>query len=109
MLGLIDCLETSVIDYYHSLRNKPKERSSHLLGGGSPKSHLHVQYLYKYYTTVTCVKEAKRNTRYQVNENTVKKNQTFIGKQYVIYNALHVSAQNNHHHTLHKGNNKQRR
>jgi len=31
--------ETSVINYRYTLRNNPEERSSHLLRGGSLKSH----------------------------------------------------------------------
>jgi hypothetical protein len=37
-IGPIVCLETSVRNYYYSLRNNPEERSSHLLRGGSLKS-----------------------------------------------------------------------
>ena len=33
-----DCLETSVRNYRHKLRNNPEERSSHPLRGGSLKS-----------------------------------------------------------------------
>ena len=33
-VGPIVCPETSVINYHYSLRNNPKARSSHLLGGG---------------------------------------------------------------------------
>ena len=33
------CSETSVINYLYSLRNIPEERNSHLLRGGSLKSH----------------------------------------------------------------------
>jgi len=38
-MGLIGCPETSVRNYY-SMRNKPEERSSHLLRGGSLKSDM---------------------------------------------------------------------
>jgi len=36
--GPISCPETSVRNYHYSLRNNPKERSSHLRSGGSLKS-----------------------------------------------------------------------
>ena len=39
-MGLIGCPETSVINYRHSPRNNPEEHSSHLLRGGSLKSHV---------------------------------------------------------------------
>jgi hypothetical protein len=37
-MGLIGCPKTSVRNYHYSLRNKPGERSSHLLRGGRLKS-----------------------------------------------------------------------
>jgi hypothetical protein len=37
-MGPIDCPETSVRNYHHSLRNRPKERSSNLPREGSSKS-----------------------------------------------------------------------
>ena len=37
------CLETSVRNYHYTLRNSPKERSSHLSRSGSPKSLIHVK------------------------------------------------------------------
>jgi len=37
-MGPIGCSETSVRNYYCSLRNNPEEHSSHLLGGGSLRS-----------------------------------------------------------------------
>jgi hypothetical protein len=64
-VGPIYCPET--------LRNNPEERSSLLLRGGSLKSRLPIQYLDKYCIMVTRAKEAKKNARFQVNENTVKK------------------------------------
>jgi hypothetical protein len=39
-MGPIDCPETSVRNYHHSLRNDPEERSSRLLRGGRLKSHV---------------------------------------------------------------------
>jgi hypothetical protein len=39
-MGSISCHETSVRNYHYSLRNDPKERSSHLLRGGSLKSQI---------------------------------------------------------------------
>ena len=40
--------ETSVMDYHHTLRNSTKEGTSHLLGGGSLKSHnFHICYKFK--------------------------------------------------------------
>jgi hypothetical protein len=38
-MGPIGCLETSVRNYHYSLRNKPEERSPHLLRGGSLEPH----------------------------------------------------------------------
>jgi len=38
-MGPIGCLETSVRNCHHSLRNNSEDRSSHLLRGGSLKSH----------------------------------------------------------------------
>ena len=72
-MGPIGCPEKLVRDNHHSLRNTPEERSSHLLRGESLKSRSPLQYLYKHYITVTSAKEANRNARYQVNENTIKK------------------------------------
>jgi len=37
-MGPVCCSETSVRNYYYSLRNNPKERNSQLLRGGSLKS-----------------------------------------------------------------------
>jgi hypothetical protein len=39
-MGPIDCPKTSVAIYGYSLPNNPEERSSHLLRGGSIKSHI---------------------------------------------------------------------
>jgi hypothetical protein len=39
-IGPVGCPETSVSNYHYSLRNKPQERSSHLLRGGSLKSRI---------------------------------------------------------------------
>jgi hypothetical protein len=40
--------ETSVIDYHHTLRNSTKAGTSHLLSGGSLKSHnFHICYKFK--------------------------------------------------------------
>jgi hypothetical protein len=38
--GPIGCREMSVRNYHYTLRNNPEERRSHLLRGGSLKSHL---------------------------------------------------------------------
>jgi len=38
-MGPIGCPETSVRNYQYTLHNVPEERSSHLLRGGSLKSH----------------------------------------------------------------------
>ena len=38
--GRIGCSETSVTNSHYSLRNKPEERSSHLLRGGTLKSRI---------------------------------------------------------------------
>ena len=37
---LIDCPETSVINYHYLLHNNPEARSSQLLRGGSLQSHV---------------------------------------------------------------------
>jgi len=37
-MGQIGCPETSAINYHYSLRNKPEQRSSHLLRSGNLKS-----------------------------------------------------------------------
>jgi hypothetical protein len=39
-MGPIDCPETSVRNYYYSLRNNPEELSSHLLRDRSLKSRI---------------------------------------------------------------------
>ena len=39
-MGPIGCPETSVRNYHYTLRNKPAERSSHLLRGGSLKPRM---------------------------------------------------------------------
>jgi hypothetical protein len=38
-MGLTGCPETTVSNYHYSLRNNSEERSSHLHGSGSLKSH----------------------------------------------------------------------
>ena len=42
-MGPIDCSETSVRNYLYSLRNKPEERSSQLLRGGSLKLRILIE------------------------------------------------------------------
>jgi hypothetical protein len=37
-MGQIGCPETTVRNYHYSLRDKPEERNSHVLGGGGLKS-----------------------------------------------------------------------
>ena len=90
-----------VRDYHHSLRNDPEERSSHLFRGESLKSRLPLQYLYKYNIRVTSAKQAKRNTRYQFNEYTLKKTKLF-GKQYVGLTPLcvHTHAKRGKSHVI---------
>jgi len=39
-MGTIGCPETPVLNYQHRLLNTPEERRSHLLPGGSLKSHV---------------------------------------------------------------------
>jgi hypothetical protein len=39
-MGPIGCPETSVRNYYYTLRNRPEERSSHLFRGGSLKKRM---------------------------------------------------------------------
>jgi len=39
-MGSIGCPETSVRNYYSTLRNIPEQRKSHLHRGGSLKSHI---------------------------------------------------------------------
>ena len=46
---------------------------------------------------------------HQLTENTVTRNYKFILKQYLIYNALSVSTQNDNHQALHKNKNIKRR
>ena len=40
--GTDSCPETSVSNYYSSLRNSPEEHNSHLIGGGSLKSNIYL-------------------------------------------------------------------
>jgi hypothetical protein len=46
-VGHVDCPQTSVSNYHYSLRNNPKERSSHLLRGRSPKSRKDVAMTFR--------------------------------------------------------------
>jgi len=55
-MGPIGCPETSVINYYYSLRNNPEERIFHLLRGESVKSRiLPCLYLLLIYLTTPSV------------------------------------------------------
>jgi hypothetical protein len=38
-MGMMGCPETSVMNYHHTLRNSPEERSYHPIRGGSVKSN----------------------------------------------------------------------
>jgi Na+/H+ antiporter NhaB len=46
---------------------------------------------------------------FELNENTVKSNHKYIGKEYFVYNELHVSAQKGHHQALYKNKDIKRR